>query len=156
VCRRWVLGGGIAFAVAFCVLFAAPATAQKGKKPSRKIEKGWTYSAPVRPALPSVKNKNWIRNPTDAFILARLEAEGLSPAPEVSPERLIRRVTFDLTGLPPTPEEVETFVKDKSPGAYERLVDRLLASPQYGERWAMYWLDLVRYAESDGFKADDI
>jgi hypothetical protein len=96
-----------------------------------------------------------VRNPIDAFIAARLEQRGLSPAPEAERAVLLRRLSFDLTGLPPTPEEVAAFVQDPVPDAYEQQVDRLLASPRYGERWALYWLDLVRYAESDGFKADD-
>jgi hypothetical protein len=115
----------------------------------------WAFRTPVRPAIPAVKHTAWVRNPIDAFIAARLEKAGLGPAPEADRITLIRRVTFDLTGLPPTPEEVDVFLHDQRPDAYERLVDRLLASPRYGERWALYWLDLVRYAESDGFKADD-
>jgi hypothetical protein len=115
----------------------------------------WSYRTPLRPAVPRVKRSARVRNPIDAFIAARLEAKGLSPAPEADRLTLIRRVTFDLTGLPPTPEEVEAFLKDTSPEAYEKVVDRLLASPRHGERWALYWLDLVRFAESDGFKADD-
>jgi hypothetical protein len=156
VCSCWVLAGGITVAVCLGILTALPAGGVTKKKSPKAVEKSWAYRTPIRPKIPAVKNKDWVRNPLDAFILARLEEEGLSPASEVPPEQLIRRLSFDLTGLPPTPEEVERFVKDKTPGAYERLVDRLLASPHYGERWAMYWLDLVRYAESDGFKADDI
>ncbi len=117
--------------------------------------KTWAFHRPQRPAAPAVRDASWIRNPVDAFILARLEAAGLRPAPEAAREILIRRLSFDLTGLPPTPEETAVFVHDTAPDAYEKLVDRLLASPRYGERWALYWLDLVRYAESDGFKADD-
>src|SRR5439155_5335820 len=85
-----------------------------------------------------------------------MEKAGIHRAPEADRATLLRRLTFDLTGLPPTPEEVANFLKDTSPNAYEKLVDRLLASPRYGERWATYWLDLVRFAESDGFKADDV
>ncbi|MCS6923977.1 MAG: DUF1549 and DUF1553 domain-containing protein, partial [Fimbriimonadales bacterium] len=98
--------------------------------------------------------KQWVRNPIDAFILHRLEQEGLSPAPEASRETLIRRVYLDLIGLPPSPEEVDAFLKDKRPDAYERLVDRLLASPHYGERQARIWLDLARYADTDGYEKD--
>jgi hypothetical protein len=119
-------------------------------------ERPWAFRPPSRPAVPVVKHRAWVRNPIDAFIAARLEKAGLDPAPEADRLTLIRRVTFDLTGLPPTPEEVDAFVQDQRPDAFERLVDRLLASPRYGERWALYWLDLVRYAESDGFKADDV
>jgi hypothetical protein len=96
-----------------------------------------------------------VRNPIDAFILARLEKAGLQPSPSAGKQQLIRRLSFDLTGLPPTPAEVEAFLADNSSDAYEKLVDRLLASPRYGEHWARFWLDLVRFAESDGFKADD-
>jgi hypothetical protein len=104
--------------------------------------------------VPKVRLAGWASNPIDAFILARLEAEGLSPSPPADRLRLLRRVTYDLTGLPPTPEEQEAFLGDPSPDAYLRVVDRLLASPAFGERQAQDWLDLVRYAESDGFKED--
>jgi hypothetical protein len=113
------------------------------------------FQPPRRPAVPAVKNKEWVANPIDAFILAELEGKGLSPNPRADKLQLLRRVTYDLTGLPPTIDEQEKFVADDSPGAYAKVVDRLLASPRYGERWAQHWLDLVRYAESDGFKADD-
>jgi hypothetical protein len=128
------------------------------EKPAAKTEdpKPWAYRLPAQPDVPAVKQRAWARNPIDAFVAARLEAEGLVPAAEASRPTLIRRLSFDLTGLPPTPQEVDAFVNDQSPDAYEKVVDRLLASPRYGERWALYWLDLVRYAESDGFKADDI
>ena len=120
-----------------------------------RTEKPWAYSAPLRPAVPRVQQAVWVRNPIDAFIAARLAAKGLRPAAEADRHTLLRRVTFDLTGLPPTPAEVDAFLSDRAPDAYEKVVDRLLASPRYGERWALYWLDLVRFAESDGFKADD-
>ena len=94
----------------------------------------------------------WVRNPIDAFILARLEREGIEPSPEADRVTLLRRLSFDLTGLPPTPEEVEAFLADNRPDAYERAVDRLLASPHYGERWARHWLDLAHYADSDGYE----
>ena len=103
---------------------------------------------------PAVTNAAWARNDVDRFILAALEAKGLRPSPEASRQTLIRRVTFDLIGLPPTPEEVESFVRDTSPQAWERVVDRLLASPHYGERWGRHWLDLARYADSSGFHND--
>jgi hypothetical protein len=114
----------------------------------------WSFQPVAHPAVPSVHNASWCRNEVDRFVLAKLEAEGLTPAPEADRATLIRRATFDLTGLPPTPAEVDAFVRDPSPDAYEKLIDRLLASPRYGERWARHWLDLVRYAESDGFKQD--
>ena len=116
----------------------------------------WAYIAPVRPALPALRDGGAlsVRNPIDAFVRARLEREGLKPAPEADRLTLLRRVTFDLTGLPPTLAEAEAFLADKSPQAYERLVDRLLASPHYGERWARPWLDLARYADSHGYEKD--
>ena len=115
----------------------------------------WSLRPRTRPTVPAVRNPKFaIQTPVDAFILARLEKEGLSPAPEADRGTLIRRVTFDLTGLPPTPEEVDAFVKDTSPDAYEKLVDRLLASPHYGEQWGQHWLDVVRYAETEGFEYD--
>jgi mono/diheme cytochrome c family protein len=118
--------------------------------------KWWAFQPVRRPAVPEIRNpQSAIRNEIDAFVLARLQEAGLSPAPPADRAALIRRVTFDLTGLPPVPAEVEAFVNDPAADAYEKLVDRLLDSPRYGERWARHWLDLVRYAESDGFKADD-
>jgi len=114
----------------------------------------WAYEKPVRPEPPAVKNKKWVRNPIDQFVLARLDQENLAPSPEADRITLIRRLSFDLTGLPPTIAEVDAFVKDKSPNAYEKQVDRLLASPHYGERMAMPWLDMARYADTHGFHID--
>jgi hypothetical protein len=105
----------------------------------------WSFQPITRPQLPAVNDRAWVRTPIDAFVLAKLEAEGLKPAPEADRLTLIRRLTFDLTGLPPTPEEIRAFQQDKSPGAYEKLVDRLLASPHYGEHWGRHWLDVARY-----------
>jgi hypothetical protein len=119
-----------------------------------KAPRHWSYIKPVRPALPEVKNAAWCRNPIDHFILARLEHERLKPAPPASKNTLLRRVYLDLTGLPPSPQEVAAFVADQSPDAYEKVVDRLLASPHYGERWARPWLDLARYADSNGYEKD--
>jgi len=118
--------------------------------------KHWAYIKPLRPEVPAVKNPAWCRNPIDNFVLARLEKEALEPSPEAGKETLIRRVTLDLTGLPPTLEEVDAFLADSSPHAYEKVVDRLLASPHYGERWAAPWLDLARYADTHGYEADHI
>ncbi len=118
-----------------------------------KWEMHWSYIPPTRPEVPAVKN-TWARNPIDNFILARLEREGLKPSREASPATLLRRVTLDLTGLPPTPAELETFLADRSPDAYEKVVDRLLRSPHYGERMAMQWLDLARYADTHGYHID--
>ncbi len=114
----------------------------------------WAYVQPVRPELPKVKNSHWVRNPIDDFVLARLEKEKLKPSPEADRVTLIRRVSLDLTGLPPTIAEVDAFVGDKSKDAYEKLVDRLLASPHYGEKWARLWLDLARYADTHGYEKD--
>ncbi|HUK18386.1 MAG TPA: DUF1549 domain-containing protein, partial [Bryobacteraceae bacterium] len=119
-----------------------------------KWEMHWSYVPPQRPELPQVQYTRWPRNLIDNFILARLESEGLKPSPETDKTTLIRRVTFDLTGLPPTPAEVDAFLRDKSAGAYEKVVDRLLASPRYGERMAMHWLDLARYADTHGYHID--
>jgi hypothetical protein len=126
----------------------------------RWIEQGadwqehWAFVKPVRPALPEVKDKNWPKNEIDRFVLWRLEEQGLKPSPEADRVTLIRRVTMDLTGLPPTLEEVNAFVADKSPNAYEKVVDRLLASSHYGEQMAVTWLDYARYADSHGFQSD--
>ncbi len=118
------------------------------------FKKHWSFVPPVRPALPAVKLASWPRNPVDAFVLARLEKEALRPSPEADRVTLIRRLHLDLTGLPPEPDAVDAFLADKRPDAFERLVDRLLASPHYGERWGRHWLDAARYADSDGFEKD--
>ncbi len=114
----------------------------------------WAFSAPQRSALPEVKNKAWGRNAIDAFVLARLEKEGLAPSPEADRATLLRRVSFDLTGLPPTLKELDEFINDKSPNAYEKVVDRLLTSPRFGERMAFKWLDAARYADTNGYQVD--
>ncbi len=117
-------------------------------------EPWWSFRSLERPPLPAVKDARWVRTPIDAFVLAVMELHGLSPSPEVDRATYIRRATFDLHGLPPTPEEVEAFVNDRSPDTYERLIDRLLASPRYGERWGRYWLDIIHYADTHGFDKD--
>ncbi len=114
----------------------------------------WAYQKPIRPEAPAVRQSDWVRNPIDAFVLARLERESLRPSPEAPRATLIRRVSLDLTGLPPSLAEVDAFLADPSPDAYEKVVDRLLASPHYGERWARPWLDLARYADTNGGSAD--
>ncbi|MDX1934539.1 MAG: PSD1 and planctomycete cytochrome C domain-containing protein [Capsulimonadales bacterium] len=114
----------------------------------------WAFAPLRRPTIPVVRQRAWVRNPIDAFVLARLEKAGLHPSPPADRVTLLRRVTFDLTGLPPTPEAVDAFVADRSPDAYEKAVDRLLASPHYGERMAFPWLDAARYADSNGFQQD--
>jgi mono/diheme cytochrome c family protein len=116
----------------------------------------WSFRPVARPKVPEVKNASWVKTPIDAFVLAKLEAAGLAPAPPVGKTSLLRRLTYDLTGLPPTPEEVDAFLADSSPNAYEKVVDRLLASPHYGEHWARHWLDLVRYAETNGYEFDAV
>jgi hypothetical protein len=126
----------------------------------RWIEQGakwsahWSFIPPVRPATPEVRNERWVRNPIDAFILARLEREGVQPAPEADKVTLLRRLSLDLIGLPPTIAEADAFLADRSPDAYEKEVARLLRSPHYGERWGRQWLDAARYADSDGFEKD--
>lgn len=114
----------------------------------------WSFQPIVQPTPPAVQQSAWIRNPIDAFVLARLEEEGVLPSPEASRATLVRRLYLDLIGLLPTPDEVDEFVLDNGDDAYERLVDRLLASPHYGERWGRHWLDLARYADSDGYEKD--
>ena len=114
----------------------------------------WAFVAPQRPAFPKVRDANWPRNGIDHFVLARLETAGLKPSPPADRYSLARRVSLDLLGVPPTPAETDEFLSDSSPDAYERLVDRLLASPAYGERWARRWLDLARYADTNGYEKD--
>src|SRR5579859_2275088 len=123
-------------------------------KEGAKWEDHWAFVAPKPQSLPAVKKSEWPRQPLDRFILARLEKEGLAPSPEADKAALLRRVSLDLIGLPPTAEEQATYLADSSPNAYEKQVDRLLASPHYGERWAALWLDLARYADSKGYEAD--
>jgi len=118
------------------------------------VAKHWAYQQPEKPALPSVSGESWPANAIDYFVLSRLEREAIAPSPDADKAALLRRVSLDLTGLPPTPQQVEAFLADQSDKAYENVVDRLLASPQYGERWARQWLDLVRYADTNGYQAD--
>jgi mono/diheme cytochrome c family protein len=132
----------------------AAAPANESSVAVKNGSKHWAFQPVVRPKPPNVKSARWIRNPLDQFILARLEKESISPAPEAGRPTLIRRLCLDLLGLPPTPEEVDAFTRDERPDAYERLVDRLLASPHYGERWGRFWLDAARYADSNGYSID--
>ncbi len=153
-------------AILACCVFSSldPPQAQqeafvyKGQPLTAEHRNYWAFRAPVRSAIPSVKQTDqqtkWIKNPIDAFILAALETNGLKPAPPADKRTLIRRVTFDLTGLPPTPEEVEAFVNDKAEDAYAKVVRRLLASARYGERWAQHWLDVARFGETNGYELD--
>ena len=137
-----------------------PLTAEEVALLRRWVEQGavwqthWAFVPPVPQTPPAVANEQWVRNPIDRFILAKLETAGLPPAPEADRQTLIRRAYFDLTGLPPSPAEVAAFVADPNPLAYEELIDRLLDSPRYGERWARHWLDLVRYAETNSYERD--
>ena len=140
--RQWIEAG-------------APGPDSTAPLASAKSQKHWAYVKPVRPEIPQVKTAAWCRNLIDNFILAKLEAEGLKPAPEAEKRTLLRRVYLDLIGLPPSPAEVDTFIADQTPDAYEKVVDRLLASPRYGERWARPWLDLARYADSNGYEKDN-
>jgi hypothetical protein len=149
-------------AIAFAVL-AMPAFTQDSRPPTARRAGGdwWSLQAVKRPPLPAVRRNDWPRNRIDFFILAKLEAEKLTPSPEADPRTLIRRLTFDLTGLPPTPEEVESFVlacrgEAKTERALAWRVDHLLSSPHYGERWARHWLDVVRFGESNGFEHDEL
>ena len=143
-------------------LSATAATAPDGKpaasdaKATPAAASKWSpYQAVKRPDVPAVKNKTWVRTPIDAFVLAPLEAKGIQPSPEADRAVYIRRATLDAWGLLPTPEEVKAFVNDRSPNAHEKLVERLLASPHFGERQARRWLDLARYADSTGFQNDN-
>jgi Protein of unknown function (DUF1553)/Protein of unknown function (DUF1549)/Planctomycete cytochrome C len=119
-----------------------------------EYEGHWSFIAPKRPAVPAVRHRQAVRNPIDSFVISRLEAADLAPAPEADRRTLIRRATLDLTGLPPTPTEVRAFVNDRSPDAYEKVLDRLLASPRFGEHQARYWLDAARYADTNGYQYD--
>src|SRR5262249_47731673 len=133
----------------------AGAQAPPDETPSSATSAHWAFQAPARPEEPKVRDAiGWVRNPIDRFVLAPLEREGIAPSPEAERATLIRRLSLDLIGLPPSPAEVDAFVADDRPDAYERLVERLLASPHYGERWARPWLDLARYADSNGYSID--
>ena len=127
----------------------------RDSKPA-SASQGWAFRKLQRPPLPPVQNQAWLKSPVDAFVLHRLEAQKLAPSAAADRRTLIRRAAFDLLGLPPTPEEVDAFLEDTLPSAFERLVDRLLASPHYGERWGRHWLDLARFGESQGYERDKI
>ena len=114
-----------------------------GSRPDGLDRQHWSFQPIQRPAVPVVINERWVKSPVDAFVLAKLEAKGMSSAPQADRRTLIRRTTYDLTGLPPTPKEVTDFLEDKSADAFARVVDRLLDSPRYGERWARHWLDVA-------------
>ncbi|MFG0334694.1 MAG: DUF1549 domain-containing protein, partial [Maioricimonas sp. JB049] len=135
----------------------AQATDAPGELPITEADRDYWAFRPIEPPpLPSVDNPDWCRSPIDRFVLARLQEEDLEPVGTAGRDALLRRVTFDLTGLPPTPAERAAFVADRRDAAYEKVVERLLARPAYGERWAQHWLDLVRFAETDGFEHDKV
>ena len=140
--------------VAAWAMFAVMSVALAGD-PEGDDERSWAFRPPRRPAIPAIRHRARLRTPVDAFILARIDAAGIVPAAEADRRTLLRRLSFDLLGLPPSPEQIDVFLTDTAPDAYERLVDRLLASPAHGERWGQHWLDVVRYADSDGFEYDD-
>jgi hypothetical protein len=129
---------------------------EKWIKQGAHYEPHWAFQKPKKTALPDVKQKQWARNEIDYFILSKLEQKGLQPNAEADKERLYKRLCFDLTGLPPTPEATQQFVKDSSADAYARAVDALLALPQYGEKMAVHWMDVARYADSYGYQDDNI
>src|SRR5215472_15609759 len=146
----------VSAAVLCGLLMAGDTIAPLGKYTAAE-RRHWAFvkrSHPEVPAFTEVADRAWAKIPVDAFLLARLNKEGLKPAPPADRTTLIRRVYFDLTGLPPTPTEVAAFVADRSPDAWQNLVERLLSSPRYGERWGEHWLDVVRFAETDGFEYD--
>jgi hypothetical protein len=154
VLTRWVMDG-LAWSAENNAASNAPPPKLPAKPPAVAAARtAWSYRAVGRPAVPIVNDVAWCRSPIDAFILSRLETAGLSPATPADRVTLIRRLTYDLTGLPPTPDEVDSFVADNAADAYERLADRLLASPHYGEKWGRHWLDLVRYGETNGYERD--
>jgi hypothetical protein len=137
----------------------APSDEPQDKTPGAHQSNGqaaahWAFVAPRVPPIPPVDNRRWVRNPIDAFVLARLEKERIAPSPEADRRTLIRRLCLDLIGLPPTPEQLTAFLADRRPEAYERLVDALLSSPHFGERWGRHWLDLARYADTSGYQVD--
>ncbi len=133
----------------------APVSAHEPPQVNEETKNHWSFRPIARPDVPEVQDADWVANEIDAFILAGLEERGLTPNPEADRRQLVRRLYYDLLGLPPTLEEVEAFVNDDSPDAWSRLIDRLLESPHYGEHWARYWLDLVRYAESNSYERDN-
>jgi hypothetical protein len=143
-----------AFALIPAALLAAAESTAPAERYTAAERRHWAFQPRRQPAIPKFVNDPWASSPIDALILAGIKKQGLTHAPAAGRRILIRRVTFDLTGLPPSPAEVEAFVKDPDPKAYEKLVDRLLASPRYGEKWGQHWLDLVRFAETDGFEYD--
>jgi hypothetical protein len=161
--KQWIDQGAQGSAVDTSSVAPAPAAAPaassyangyKERVITDQDRQWWAFKQPVRAAVPAVKDARWSKNPIDGFVRAALDAKGLEVAPQADKRTLIRRVYLDLVGLLPPPEEVDAFIKDSAPDAYDKLVDRLLASPHYGERWGRFWLDVVRYADSSGFEYD--
>jgi hypothetical protein len=152
--KNWI-DSGAEWDTAASVAPPPPQQTSEPKKFTEEQRKYWAFQKVVKPLVPAVKSTAWAKTPIDAFILSKLEAKNLKPNPPADKVTLLRRAYFDLAGLPPSPEEMQAFLADNSPNAYEKVIDRLLASPRYGERWGRYWLDLARYADSAGFKADE-
>ncbi|MCW5557756.1 MAG: DUF1549 domain-containing protein, partial [Verrucomicrobiae bacterium] len=148
---RWFLG---LLGVFGCGLMPALAGEPSLDVEARKRERPWIWESPRPVQPPAVQDAAWPRDPVDRFLLHRLESEGLRPAPPVEDRAWLRRASFGITGLPPTPREIREFLEDQEPGARERAADRLLSSPHFGERWARHWMDLMRYAESRGHEGD--
>jgi hypothetical protein len=148
--RKLVVAGllGLGISVAGAL---ARAEGTPDQPATNSAKKHWAYQKPVEPPVPSVKDAGWVKNPVDAFIIAKLEEKGLKPAPPADKRTLIRRAYFDLIGVPPTPQDVDAFEADHSPDAFAKVVDKLLADPRYGERWGRYWLDVARYADTKGY-----
>lgn len=153
IIKNWIDSGAAwDSGVALAPGSAAGSTTKKFTDQQRRY---WAYQKVVKPAAPVVKDHDWSQNPIDAFVMAKLQDKNLRPNPPADKIALLRRAALDLTGLPPTPDEVQAFLADNSPDAYAKVIDRLLASPQYGERWGRHWLDLARYADTNGFKSDE-
>src|SRR4051812_46947021 len=149
-----ILYAAIALSLSAGISVAAEPDTAAAKPAANTVPNNWAYKPVQQVSAPAVKQKAWVNTPIDAFVLAKLEEKGIKPSPAADRATYIRRATLDAWGLLPTPEEVTAFEKDKSPQAYETLVDRLLASPHFGERQARRWLDLARYADSAGFQND--
>lgn len=153
--RKFLLPAGLGVAALLMAADSTTAPEPKQKEFTAMQRRWWAFQPVTKPPVPAVKNQAWVKNDIDAFILAKLEAKGISPSEPADKITLLRRASLDLTGLPPTPDEVQAFLADDSPNAWAKVVDRLLASEHYGERWARHWLDLARYADSEGFKSDE-
>ena len=141
--------------VFLCGLFLLATVLVSGEQFTQEDLDYWAYQPLSNSKAPAVQNAEWVRNPIDAFILAKLEESDIKPSPQTDRRTQIRRAYFDLIGLPPTPDDVETFVLNSSPDAFDKVIDQLLDSPDYGVHAARHWLDLVRYADSNGFKTDE-